>query len=566
MEDKPADNKHHHWGQFIIFLCSLFLYCQASFASVYYVDASRGLDLNEGTQKKPWKSIQKINSQTFLPGDSILFKRGEIWNEMLIIPSSGEPGKPIVFGAYGQGEPPLIDGSVSLQDNWLTMGNNVYSRPWKKKPGVLFFKNRPYPAILTLTLSPQVKNVPQAGAIILQVKPGSPYTNGWVVGSDPSSKRISLITSFEEKWDTSRPLLIRQLNAVSQKEEKWPKMLPPAEVSPKLSSLTRPGYWNWHDGTLSLHSDIHPAQANVRCSQLNYGIHTNSKQHITVRDLAIRGTNKAGVLVGGTNHALIENIQVFGTGSQQPRSAIILKNSNHNRVTNNKIESVIGIGIAIYADRTSSSNNTVSHNQIIKTGGSGILLGGEHEFRINNNLVADNTVEYANRLHYDSAGIYTYFCGEGNKIIGNTVINGGSETLKSSGIMLDTKSGPILVEGNHIENNSHGGIVVTGKGHDIKNNTLIRNSSPQWNDAEFMFFTVNEGAANCIVKDNTLRADEDKNFVKMSKGNTKGHQFNNNKYQGGSPSPFYWKETWLTFKDWQRKSTLDKQSTYNINQ
>ena len=43
----------------------------------YFVDAKNGDDDNSGNQlDSPWKSLEKINSIIFEPGDNIYFKRG----------------------------------------------------------------------------------------------------------------------------------------------------------------------------------------------------------------------------------------------------------------------------------------------------------------------------------------------------------------------------------------------------------------------------------------------------------------------------------------------------------
>jgi hypothetical protein len=45
-------------------------------AYTYYVDAVSGNDNNAGTSmSSAWKTVSKVNSRTFGPGDSILFKR-----------------------------------------------------------------------------------------------------------------------------------------------------------------------------------------------------------------------------------------------------------------------------------------------------------------------------------------------------------------------------------------------------------------------------------------------------------------------------------------------------------
>ncbi len=58
-------------------------------AATYYVDAEHGSDSNNGTSPiTAWKSINKLNQQKFVPGDAILFRRGQIWREQLNLQSS----------------------------------------------------------------------------------------------------------------------------------------------------------------------------------------------------------------------------------------------------------------------------------------------------------------------------------------------------------------------------------------------------------------------------------------------------------------------------------------------
>ena len=101
-----------------------------AYATTYYVDATNGNDFNNGlSPETAWKTISKVNSMNFKPGDTILFKRGEIWREQLIVPSSGTEGNPITFGAYGEGEKPIIHGGIIIpNDNWNGPdANGVYS-------------------------------------------------------------------------------------------------------------------------------------------------------------------------------------------------------------------------------------------------------------------------------------------------------------------------------------------------------------------------------------------------------------------------------------------------------
>lgn len=81
----------------------------------YYVDAELGDDANNGTSTKtPWKSLEKVNSSTFQPGDQILFKTGSIFSGQLKLTSSGSSENPIIVSSYGTGNKPIINGDGVL--------------------------------------------------------------------------------------------------------------------------------------------------------------------------------------------------------------------------------------------------------------------------------------------------------------------------------------------------------------------------------------------------------------------------------------------------------------------
>ena len=114
--------------QKIYFLFSIFLFAVSSgFSTVYYIDASSGSDSNTGTSStSAWRTISKINDSSFQPGDQILFKRGESWNENLVFPSSGNASNPILIGAYGTGDKPVINGMQVVNLSWSNYSGNVW--------------------------------------------------------------------------------------------------------------------------------------------------------------------------------------------------------------------------------------------------------------------------------------------------------------------------------------------------------------------------------------------------------------------------------------------------------
>ncbi|GAB3902506.1 right-handed parallel beta-helix repeat-containing protein [Mucilaginibacter boryungensis] len=100
----------------------LLLSCNTLYAlgSTYYIDNKKGDDIFDGkSPAKAWKTLTKINKQTFMPGDSVLFKRDGIWEGQLAPSGSGAEKQPVVFGAYGTGALPEIKAGGYVRDGIL---------------------------------------------------------------------------------------------------------------------------------------------------------------------------------------------------------------------------------------------------------------------------------------------------------------------------------------------------------------------------------------------------------------------------------------------------------------
>ena len=107
----------------------------------YYIDPINGNDNNSGTCiGAPLKSYEEIAAK---PGDEILFKRGSFIRGK-IKSAEGEPGKPITYGAYGEGRKPVFCGSLDLSesDMWECCGNNIWCcRKINDEAGNFIFDN-----------------------------------------------------------------------------------------------------------------------------------------------------------------------------------------------------------------------------------------------------------------------------------------------------------------------------------------------------------------------------------------------------------------------------------------
>ncbi len=86
-------------------------------STTFYV-SNEGDDTNDGqSTDKPWKTIERVNEEHFIPGDKIFFERGGIWENKTLQPQgSGSPEQKIQIGSYGDGELPKISVNGKMKD------------------------------------------------------------------------------------------------------------------------------------------------------------------------------------------------------------------------------------------------------------------------------------------------------------------------------------------------------------------------------------------------------------------------------------------------------------------
>ena len=97
--------------------------------TTYYVSSSGGNDLNNGLSgATPFATIAHVNGLNLQPGDSVLFKCGDIWRaETLAITDSGTAGNPITIGSYPANCPnkPILSGAQPVS-GWAVHAANIY--------------------------------------------------------------------------------------------------------------------------------------------------------------------------------------------------------------------------------------------------------------------------------------------------------------------------------------------------------------------------------------------------------------------------------------------------------
>ena len=73
----------------------------------YFLDCSQSAN-GDGSQQRPWNQIAEVSGHTFLPGDTILLRRGTTCAGSLTLHGSGSPVARIRLTAYGEGPRPKI--------------------------------------------------------------------------------------------------------------------------------------------------------------------------------------------------------------------------------------------------------------------------------------------------------------------------------------------------------------------------------------------------------------------------------------------------------------------------
>ena len=85
-------------------------------AQSFHVDCGAP-DGGDGSQAKPWNSLEPVNARTFQPGEAVLLKRGSTCTGQELAPKgSGSDGNPVSVDAYGSGAKPKLAGEGKVTD------------------------------------------------------------------------------------------------------------------------------------------------------------------------------------------------------------------------------------------------------------------------------------------------------------------------------------------------------------------------------------------------------------------------------------------------------------------
>jgi parallel beta-helix repeat protein len=478
----------------------------------YYFSSTNGDDSRTATQAgqsgTPWRSLAKLNqvSGQLKPGDSVLFKRGDVFYGTLVIRQSGASGSPIVFAAYGQGSDPVISGFVRL-GGWKSVGNGIWQTAC---PGCGLRVNM-------VTIGDTVQQMgrfPNTGYFKIQAhSANTAITDNNLVGG-PDWTGADLVIR-KNRFILDRNIIVSQQGGVLT--YKGGAYYAAADkfgyfIQNDIRTLDQNGEWYYDPKTHLMNAFFGPAgpPADVMASSIDTLVSISGKQWLVFRGLTFLGSNGNAFSLTDASNVTIAFCGIFfssldavlaNRSSNLNLSNLAVEHSDNNGIdltgSNNLITdcrvghtgNIPGMGNAetsYIGINIKGDNNTVQYNTVDTTGYVGIFFQGSA------NAIKNNSVDYFTYIKDDGGGIYTWSgdidsAGSRNIgiISGNIVMNGitatsGTDSVTAgiaNGIYLDENTMQTEVSNNTVAHCTTGVFVHDSHEITVKGNTLFDNTA-----------------------------------------------------------------------------------------
>lgn len=546
----------------LLFLLVLGFFVHSAGAKNYYFSSVSGDDsrtsIDARNPETPWKSLDKLNIilRSLQPGDSVLFKRGEVFYGSIQLSGSGSQHQPIVFGAYGAGTMPVITSLVDL-GQWTEVKEGVY------EAGHTFLEGSPNIVLLDGSVQEMGRypnsNTFNQGYLLFEETNGEDSITDADLTSALDWSGAELVIR-KSRWTIDRHRIKSHQGGTITFSPLENTYKPVKDygyfIQGHVNTLDERGEW-YFDATrkkLMLYlGEAGPFSSLIQVStKENLVSNENPVGFLVFTNLHFKGANQNTLSINGGNNIRVDHCQIEFSGttavhvsdtpffqltnseiSYSLNNGIDLKQNTPNaRIYNNLVEctnllpgmgkSGNGNGVAI---QVSSSHNLIEQNKIINTGYIGIRFSGD------STLVKNNLIDGFCLTKDDGAGIYTWTGSSkekhaGRKIVGNIVLNGvgvneGTPSSKinnppAEGIYLDDYASGIEIGDNTVANVSGKGIFIhNARDLIIRNNTIYNNGHqiyilqdasdfPTRNNtiAQNLLISLNPGQTNLTIRTN----------------------------------------------------------------
>ena len=536
---------------FLLILCS-FQYLSAQSpppiinGTTYYISSSDGNDNDDGLSPgSAWKSLNRVQQQmtSIEPGDAFLFKRGDVFyaDDRLNISQSGTAGSPIVLGAYGQGEKPIINGGKVL-DEWTKVGENLW------QSSCLTCDERA--TLLTINGSAQpigrYPNLDEGqGGYLLPTNLVS--SNSEITCSVLASAPVSDWTGAElvvrkERWIIDRHRITGQQgtkllldpNALQIDNGFYyviNKNGPSGFfIQNHPGTLDRPGEWSFlNQGSklVFLYSIEDPNLQKIEITGIPILIRIQSKSNIVFDNLKFTNSIEESIVFRDASGITIQNCEFYGTGENAMEGYdsqdIMISDCKADFTNNNVVDIWRSDNVTV---RSNTFVNTALNPGMGKSGdfeNQGIYVSGQHSLVTKNKLdqvgyngirvagsfatISENWVNESQKIADDGGAIYVYQYHLSpvleEIVIEKNIVTNTIGTWKglpkyphklAYGIYCDDASHNVTVRDNYIFNSSHGGIY-------LHNAFKIRVENNLVDGAECSFIAKNDNIADADIRE-----------------------------------------------------------------
>lgn len=460
-------------------------------ANTYYFSTNSGNDSRSAFEARnaatPWKTLAKLNAifGDLNAGDSVLFKRNEIYIGAIIAAKSGALNLPIVFAAYGTGAKPVITGLTTLT-GWTNIGNGI----WESSCPSSAMVNR-------VLMNGEIKEIgrypnlsaPNKGYLTMESSNGIyqftdndlPASPDWTGGE---------VVIRKARWVIDRNLITRHSgNTIDYSSESSYSPDPSAgyfiQNHPKTLDITGEWYYRLSDQKLGIYFENgDPASRTIQASTVNKTVVINALSGFAFDNINFIGANSAAFEIINSQAVRISNCDILYSGLD----AVYAKNSTQltfeNLLINHSNNVALNLdncsNLVIRGNRIKNTGITAGTGKGDSGGYEGILLSGDNvlieqneidssgyigiTFRGNLNVMKNNFISNFGFVKDDASGIYTWNnipnapLTYGTKITNNVIINGigapeGTQwpTYRPvSGLYIDDNTANVEITGNTI--------------------------------------------------------------------------------------------------------------------
>lgn len=396
-----------------------FITPQAAAPSKWYVSAT-GNNNNDGrSPSTPWATLDKVSSasSSMAAGDTIFFKRGDVFPGSLVMKAGGSSSAPIVISAYGTGGNPVLTGLIALT-GWVNQGGNIWqsgtpAKTIRKDVNIFTINGVPQAVGRTDWLVYQSANATQLTSSNLTGSPN--YSGAEIVmrkntyvaeRASVTSQSGSTVTYTNDIQPITNGSKFGLINGTSGMGFFFQRF---------AGSLDKYGEWFFDKSAnkFKLYSTSNPSSSVIKTSYVDTVVNLRTRNNIVVENITVEGGNIYGVESDLANNVHIKNCTFLNN-----TNPIYMWNVNDAMASGNTILYSLSRGILISDNQTKRIN--VLNNYMWHTGQLFGMAVYNHEYSMRA-IVA--------RTSDDGSSNYV-------NIIGNTV--------KLTG------QGPIYFQGSHV--------------------------------------------------------------------------------------------------------------------